>query len=61
MNCALLYCEKKFTFVTLPQKIADKMKHHPWNFYNLCYIPWKFQGLYPRLLEIKFQGLNSFS
>ena len=49
----------KFRFVTSPQKIPYKMKHHPWNFRNLCYTPWKFQGLYPRLVEMKFQGLNS--
>ena len=28
------------------------MKLHPWNFWNLCYTPWKFQGLYPRLVKI---------
>ena len=42
----------KFRFVTLPQEILDKMKLHPWNFRNLCYTLWKFQGLYPRLTEI---------
>ena len=44
-----------FRFVNLPQKIPDKMKLHPWNFWNLCYTLWKFLGLYPlypRLVEI---------
>ena len=42
----------KFRFVTLPQEISDKMKLHPWNFQKLFYTPWKFQGQYPRLVEI---------
>ena len=56
----------KFRFVTLPQKIPDKMKLHPWNLRNLCYFPWKLQGLYPGLVEIPHDfflitPINSFS
>ena len=28
------------------------MKLHPWNIRNLCYTPWKFQRLYPKVMEI---------
>ena len=42
----------RFRFVTLPRDIPDKMKLHPWNFQKLLYTLWKFQGLYPRLVEI---------
>ena len=58
--------ERKFRFVTSLQEIPDKVKFHPWNFWNLCYTPWKFQGLYPRLVEIPHDfflitPVNSFS
>ena len=50
----IIFCQNhwNFRFVNLPQKNPDKMKLHPWNFWNLCYTLWKFLGLYPRLVEI---------